>query len=388
MSAMESARTPALLAVGSAIVSRASFMAAVAAAARVAEKRNTIPILSNLMIRAADDGVVVTATDLDLTFHASAPGAVDPWFACTVPAHKLLDVLKKAKASDEIEITGRGDSVVLDFAGLKVTLQALPVSDFPTDPKVEWLHRFTLRTAELARLFGKTAFAVSSEAVRYYLNGVFLHPVVTPNGSTLTAVATDGHRLSRIRSPLPLGAGDMPGVIVPTKSVAEILRLVTAKGAPDTVAVRVSNSRVEMDIGTVTVNTKTVDGTFPDYARVMPREHAHSAVMGMTDLRNGVEQVLVVADTKGRAVRLTPHADRIQATCTTPEGNSATMDVSALHSDEPFPAEWGMNGRYILDTIDHLEGDVVTIAGNDPGSPFTFTGSDPDHAIVVMPMRV
>jgi DNA polymerase-3 subunit beta len=396
---------------GTAVIDRAAFLSAVTAAVRVVEKRNTLPILGNVLIRQTDDGLTVTGTDLDMETAVKVPGAVDPGFAVTVPGHTLLDILKRAKASDMVGLDYTDTAVEVEFDGLRIKLQGLPAADFPKfKADFSEAHRFSIPRDELRRLFAKTEFAISTESVRYYLNGVFLHSVAFDGSVVLRAVATDGHRLSHQSVPVPLGAGGMPGVIVPRKTVGEILHhskpTFTGRGkakvasGPERIGVRVTAAKIEFTIGDMVLTSKLVDGTFPDYGRVIPGWNPFTVRVDKSALAVAIDQVSVVSSERGRAVKLSfLDPGTVRLTVANPDTGTATTDVPAVFDDSDMPVkdgtksahlgEIGFNARYVLDLLANMDGDTVRFKLADPGSP-TLVLDDGDQTLtmVLMPMRV
>lgn len=289
-----------------------------------------------------------------------------------------------------LDVLHDGASLALDFAGLRIQLAALPVKDFPDAclPR-DWSHRFTIPTERLALLLEKTAGCMSCEEIRYYLNGVFLHVVESPTGPILRAVATDGHRLARQDVPIPLGADGMPGVIIPAKTVGEVLRLAGAKGAPSTCSVRVAGNGIEFVIGDVSIRSKVIDGTFPAYERVIPAGNPDSCTVDRARLIDATKQVSVISSERGRAVKVSPMSDRLTLTVVNPDAGSATMDVPTMYGQEEPSCEFGINARYLVEALDTFAGDDVTLRTADPGSPILFESiAEPDFLMVIMPVRV
>ena len=208
-------------------VERAQLLKSLGHVHRVVERRNTIPILANVLIRAEKSKLGLKATDLDLEVNETIAAEVSPGGSTTVPAHMIYDIVRKLPEGSQVVLEASGDRAVLAIrAGRsRFTLQTLPESDFPDLNAGEMTHSFKIAAAELKRMIDKTQFAISTEETRYYLNGIYLHTAAAGKSDTLRAVATDGHRLAQYEIPLPTGAKGMPGVIVPRKTVGEVQRL-------------------------------------------------------------------------------------------------------------------------------------------------------------------
>lgn len=368
-------------------VERAELLKSLGHVHRVVERRNTIPILANVLIKSDNGKLSLKATDLDLEVIEAIAAESGPGGATTVPAHMFYDIVRKLPEGTQVVIEGSGDRAVLSIrAGRsRFTLQTLPESDFPDLAAGEMTHAFTLPAADLKRLIDKTQFAISTEETRYYLNGIYLHAAGTAQTATLRAVATDGHRLAQCELPLPEGAAGMPGVIVPRKTVGEIQRLIEA--ADGEVAVELSAGKIRLTIGDVVLTSKLIDGTFPDYARVIPTNNDKSLVVDKKDFEAAVDRVSTVASERGRAVKLSITGGRLVLSVTNPDSGSATEEVEVEYQSDPL--DIGFNARYLLDIAAQIEGEVAVLKLADPGSPTLIQDKESKGALyVLMPMRV
>ena len=354
---------------------------------RVVERRNTIPILANVLIKAERGKLSLKATDLDLEVVDSIAAEVSPGGATTVPAHMFYEIARKLPEGAQIVIEGSGDRAVLSLrAGRsRFTLQTLPESDFPDLAAGEMTHSFKLAAADLKRLIDKTQFAISTEETRYYLNGIYIHTAGTPKNATLRAVATDGHRLAQVELPLPDGASGMPGIIVPRKTVGEVHRLIeTGEGE---IAIELSAGKIRFTIGDVVLTSKLIDGTFPDYARVIPANNDKRLTVDKKDFEAAVDRVSTVSSERGRAVKLSISSGRLVLSVTNPDSGSATEEIEVEYDSDPL--DIGFNSRYLLDIAAQIEGEVAVLKLADPGSPTLIQDKDSKGALyVLMPMRV
>ncbi len=368
-------------------VERAELLKSLGRVHRVVERRNTIPILANVLIKAEGGKLSLKATDLDLEVTDTIAAEVAPGGATTVPAHMFYDIVRKLPEGAQIVIEGSGDRAVLSIrAGRsRFTLQTLPESDFPDLAAGEMSHSFKLAAADFKRLIDKTQFAISTEETRYYLNGIYLHAAGTAKASTLRAVATDGHRLAQCELPLPEGAAGMPGVIVPRKTVNEVQRLIeTGEGE---VAIELSASKVRFTLGDVVLTSKLIDGTFPDYGRVIPLNNDKVLMVDKADFEAAVDRVSTVASERGRAVKLSISGGKLVLSVTNPDSGSATEEIEVEYEAEPI--DIGFNSRYLLDIAAQIEGEVAVLKLADPGSPTLIQDKDSKGALyVLMPMRV
>ncbi len=354
---------------------------------RVVERRNTIPILANVLIKADGGRLSLKATDLDLEVTDSIPAEVAPGGATTVPAHMFYDIVRKLPDGAQIVLEGSGDRAVLSLrAGRsRFTLQTLPESDFPDLAAGDMSHSFKLAAGDLKRLIDKTQFAISTEETRYYLNGIYLHAAGDAKAPTLRAVATDGHRLAQCEFPLPEGAAGMPGIIVPRKTVGEVQRLI--ESGEGEIAVELSAGKIRFTIGDVVLVSKLIDGTFPDYGRVIPQNNDKSLIVDKKEFEAAVDRVSTVASERGRAVKLSLGDNKLTLSVTNPDSGSATEEIEVDYEAEPL--DIGFNSRYLLDIAAQIEGEVAVLKLADPGSPTLIEDKDAKGALyVLMPMRV
>jgi DNA polymerase III subunit beta len=368
-------------------VERTALLKSLGRVHRVVERRNTIPILANVLIRADKSKLSLKATDLDLEVIDAVDAEVSPGGSTTVPAHMFYEIVRKLPEGSQIVLEASGDRAMLAIrAGRsRFTLQTLPESDFPDLAAGEMTHKFTLAAADLKRLIDKTQFAISTEETRYYLNGIYLHTAGNGKSTMLRAVATDGHRLAQVELGLPSGAAGMPGIIVPRKTVGEVQRLIEDGEAE--VGIELSQGKIRFSIGDVVLTSKLIDGTFPDYARVIPVGNDKELVVDKKDFEASVDRVSTVSSERGRAVKLSLSAGRLLLSVTNPDSGSATEELEIEYSADPM--DIGFNSRYLLDIAAQIEGEVAVLKLADAGSPTLIQYRDAAGALyVLMPMRV
>jgi DNA polymerase III subunit beta len=354
---------------------------------RVVERRNTIPILANVLIRAEGATLALKATDLDLEVIETIAAETGPGGSTTVPAHMFHDIVRKLPEGAQIVLEASGDRAVLSIrAGRsRFTLQTLPESDFPDLAAGEMSHRFKLPAADLKRLIDKTQFAISTEETRYYLNGIYFHTAGSAQAPTLRAVATDGHRLAQLDLALPEGANGMPGIIVPRKTVGEVQRLI--EDGSGEVLVELSQGKIRFTLASVVLTSKLIDGTFPDYARVIPVGNDKELVVDKKEFEQAVDRVSTVSSERGRAVKLSLTNGKLMLSVTNPDSGSAAEEVEVEYGSEPL--DIGFNSRYLLDIAAQIEGESAVLKLADPGSPTLIQDRDAKGALyVLMPMRV
>jgi DNA polymerase-3 subunit beta len=368
-------------------VERAQLLKSLGHVHRVVERRNTIPILANVLIRAEKSKLGLKATDLDLEVNETIAAEVSPGGSTTVPAHMIYDIVRKLPEGSQVVLEASGDRAVLAIrAGRsRFTLQTLPESDFPDLNAGEMTHSFKIGAADLKRMIDKTQFAISTEETRYYLNGIFLHTATAGKADTLRAVATDGHRLAQYEIPLPSGAKGMPGVIVPRKTVGEVQRLLEDNEAE--ISIEMSQAKIRFTIGDVTLTSKLIDGTFPDYARVIPLGNDKQLKVDKGEFEAAVDRVSTVSSERGRAVKLSLSGGRLTLSVTNPDSGSATEELEVDYDSDPL--DIGFNSRYLLDIASQIEGETAMLKLADPGSPTLIQDQETKGALyVLMPMRV
>jgi DNA polymerase-3 subunit beta len=368
-------------------VERAELLKSLGHVHRVVERRNTIPILANVLIRAEKSALSLKATDLDLEVIESIPAEVSPAGSTTVPAHMFYEIVRKLPEGSQVVLESSSDRAVLAIrAGRsRFTLQTLPESDFPDLAASDMTHTFTLTAGDLKRLIDKTQFAISTEETRYYLNGIYLHVAGTGKSQTLRAVATDGHRLAQTDLPAPAGAAGMPGVIVPRKTVTEVQRLI--EDGETEIKIELSSSKIRFSIGNVVLTSKLIDGTFPDYGRVIPAGNDKELTVDKKDFEAAVDRVSTVSSERGRAVKLSLSSGKLVLSVTNPDSGSATEEIEVDYGADPL--DIGFNSRYLLDIAAQLDGEVAVLKLADPGSPTLIQDKDAHGALyVLMPMRV
>ncbi|MBV8971552.1 MAG: DNA polymerase III subunit beta [Sphingomonadaceae bacterium] len=368
-----------------ATVERATLLKCLAHVQSVVERRNTIPILSNVLIEARDGGLRLMATDLDLQVVETVPAHITTPGATTVSAHTLFDIARKLPEGAQVEISVAAEKMTVTADRYRSNLATLPRDDFPVIAETDLPTKFSLEAETLREIIDGTRFAISTEETRYYLNGIFLH-VAGGDTPKFRAVATDGHRLARIELDLPEGAKGMPDVIVPRKCVGEIRKLLDE--VDGLVEIQLSPSKIRFKLGNAVLTSKLIDGTFPDYSRVIPTANDRLLRIDRKSLAQGVDRVAAIATTeKVRAVKIALGHDKVTLSVTSPENGTASEEIPADYAAPEF--EVGFNYRYLLDILDQVNSDAVEVHLADAAAPTLIRQDDSSAALyVLMPMRV
>ncbi|MGQ0659796.1 DNA polymerase III subunit beta [Sphingosinicella sp.] len=368
-----------------AVIERATLLKGLGHVHNVVERRNTIPILSNVSLEAGEDGGLrLMATDLDLQIVETVEAQVSDPGATTVSAHTLFDIVRKLPEGSQVELAAAEGRLTINAGRYRSSLPTLPRDDFPVIAEGELPCAFELPAATLRQIIDKTKFAISTEETRYYLNGIYFH-VSDEAQPVLKAAATDGHRLARVTVARPDGAQGMPGVIIPRKCVTELRKLLDE--VDGTVEVSLSESKIRFGLGAAVLTSKLIDGTFPDYSRVIPTGNDKLLKIDPRSFEEGVDRVSTIASERTRAVKMALERDRITLSVTSPENGTASEEVPADYGAEGF--EIGFNARYLLDILGQIEGDSVEVHLADAAAPTLLRENDKAAALyVLMPMRV
>ena len=367
-------------------IERADLLKAVSQAQSVVERRNTIPILANVLIEAEGDLARFRATDLDIEVVETAPAQILSAGAVTVNAVTLHEIIRKLPDGALVQLSAApGEPLDVTAGRSHFRLQTLPREDFPVMTSADYTANFSARASVLRRLFDKSKFAISTEETRYYLNGVYMHVADSGDGSLLRCVATDGHRLARIDAELPAGAGEMPGVIVPRKTVGELRKLLD--NDEDEIAVSVSETKIRFATPSITLTSKVIDGTFPDYARVIPANNERRLEVDASEFAKAVDRVATVSSERTRAVKLAMGDDRLVLSVNSPDSGAAEEELAVAYGDEQL--EIGFNAKYLLEIASQVDRENAVFMFNSSGDPTLMReGNDPSAVYVVMPMRV
>jgi DNA polymerase III subunit beta len=372
-------------------IERAALLRALSHVQSVVERRTTIPILSNVLLRAEGGQLALAATDMDLEIVERVPAGIARDGLTTAPAHTLYDIVRKLRegAQVELETPGGRNELALRSGRSTFTLACLPPEDYPVMATGDLPHHFVLSAGELRSLIDRTRFAISTEETRYYLNGIYLHATKSNEVPVVRAVATDGHRLARVEMTAPEGAAGVPGIIIPRKAVLELRKLV--EEGDEEVQIGLSETKVRCAVGAAALTSKLIDGTFPDYDRVIPTGNDKLLEVDCKSFAEAVDRVSTISTERSRAVKLALDRGNLVVSATSPENGSAVEELEVRYQSTAL--EIGFNSRYLLDITDQIAGEYVQFQMADAGSPTILRDAAAEAngmsaLYVLMPMRV
>jgi DNA polymerase III subunit beta len=368
---------------------RATLLKALAHIQSVAEKRNTIPILANVLISVRDGRLSLTATDMEIAVVEDVAASTLQDGSTTAPAATLYEIVRKLPDGAEVELDhpGGDTQLALRAGRFATSLVVLPTDDFPSMTAGQLPSHFHLPALTLRGLIDRTRFAISTEETRYYLNGIYLHATESDGQKVLRAVATDGHRLARVEEPLPAGAETMPGVIVPRKTVAELRKLLDEESGD--IEIGLSDTRIQFKVGPITLTSKLIDGTFPEYERVIPLDNDKVLRVGKKDFSDAVARVAAISSERSRPVKLSLARDLLVLSAASPEQGTASEELDGERvTYDAGPLEIGFQARYLNDITDQISESVEFRFADGSAPTVVRDAADPSALYVLMPMRV
>jgi DNA polymerase-3 subunit beta len=365
---------------------RATLLKSLGHVQSVVERRNTIPILANVLISASGSEVSFAATDMEIEVNESVSGQVAKSGAITAPAHTLYEIVRKLPEGAQVEIALTSASQITLTSGRShFKLGCLPVEDFPKMPEGDLNHKFSLSSEDLKNLIDRSRFAISTEETRYYLNGIFMHSTKGDGVNVLRAVATDGHRLARVEMPAPEGSKSIPGVILPRKTVNEVRKLLDEISSD--IEISLSESKVRFGLGSIVLSSKLIDGTFPDYERVIPQGNDKFLGVNTAAFASAVDRVATIASEKSRIIKLSLKEGTLVLSAYSAEAGSAQEEIEVKY--EGASLDIGFNARYLLDILQQVSSEEARFAFADSSGPAVVQDpSDASALFVLMPMRV
>ncbi len=365
---------------------RAALLKSLGHVQSVVERRNTIPILANVLIRATGSDVSFVATDMEIEINETVAGQVGKSGAVTAPAHTLYEIVRKLPEGAQVELSAaNANQLTLSSGRSHFKLGCLPVDDFPKMPEGDLKQKFSLSASDLRALIDRTRFAISTEETRYYLNGIYLHTTKLKNVEVLRAVATDGHRLARVEMAAPSGAKGIPGIILPRKTVGEVRKLIDESGG--NIEIALSEAKVRFTFDGVVITSKLIDGTFPDYERVIPSGNDKTMEVNTAEFAAAADRVATISSEKSRAVKMSVTPGHLVLSATSPEAGSATEELEVKYDGALLDV--GFNARYLLDIMQQIEGEGARFNLADATAPAIIQDTaDASALYVLMPMRV
>ena len=311
-------------------IERAALLKALGHVQSVVERRNTIPILSNVLLSANQGQVAFSATDLDMEIADSSPAQVEAAGQITAPAHTLYEIVRKLPEGADVSLsyTGEDPRLTVQAGRSRFNLPVLPAGDFPVMSSEGLADAVSIDTSDLIRLIDKTRFAISTEETRYYLNGLYLHSVVEDGVPKLRAVATDGRRLALAEMPAPEGFSGAPGVIIPRKTINEARRLMD-DSCGESIVLGVSAQKIRFGFEHAAMTSKVIDGSFPPYERVIPRENSRVMTLDNALFASAVDRVATISTEQSRAVKLSVESGRMTLTVRNMDAGQAVEELDS-----------------------------------------------------------
>ena len=352
----------------------------------IVNKKNTLPILSNILIEANQNNLTLSSTDMDISIKETLNCNVIEDGATTLNAQMMFDIIKKLPDNNEIEfISNDGKILTIRSNVSKFSLSCLPKDEYPIIETVSNGNRLIIKSETIFNLIDKTKFAISNEETRYFLNGLYLNISSKDKSSTITFVGTDGHRLATSASKENQIEFEIPGIIIPKKTINELSKLLSEN--KNSIEIEISSNKIIFYIDNLILISKLIDGNFPDYTRVIPQNNQHHLIVNRNTLLSAVDRVSTIANEKSPSIKFKLFKDLINLSSVNIENNTATEDIKTSYNGEEI--EIGFNSRYIMDILDNLEGEEIKISFNDNSTPIIVQENlDSDVTFVLMPMRV
>ena len=356
----------------------------------IVEVRHTLPILSNIVLSAENNELSLSSTNLDIFCSDKIDAEIVNSGEISVPAITFFEIVKRLPSGSDV-ILSMGDEdteLILKCGRSKFNLSTLKTEDFPILSDKDLSTNFVISADELSRMIDKTKFAISNEETRYYLNGIFFHKAESNSIKFLRAVATDGHRLAQYDIPLPQGAEEITGIIIPKKTVFELRKVLD--DADGDVSVSLNENKIKFSFNNLKIVSKVIDGTFPDYTKVIPQNNDKKFKTNNSELKNAIDRVSAVAineETKSKAIKLTIENNKLNLSVESQSKGSAKEEIDISYSNEKV--DIGFNSRYLLDICNEVDGDEIDVNLLDSISPaIILDKTDENLFFVLMPMRI
>ncbi len=356
----------------------------------IVEVRHTLPILSNIILKAKDNELTLSSTNLDIYCADKIKAEVSIAGEISVSAVTFFEIVKRLPSGSEVVMTmEEGENeIILKCGRSKFNLSTLKTDDFPIISDNDLSTNFVLSADELIRIIDKTKFAVSNEETRYYLNGIFLHKANRNSIQFLRAVATDGHRLAQYDIPLPQGAEEITGIIIPKKTIFELRKVLD--DANGDVNISLNENKIKFTFNDLKIISKVIDGTFPDYTKVIPQKNNKNFKTNNNELKNAIDRVSAVAaneESKSKAIKLSLEDNKLNLSVESQSRGSANEIIDISYDGDKV--DIGFNSKYIIDICNEVDGEEVDISLLDSVSPaIILDKTDENLFFVLMPMRI
>ena len=356
----------------------------------IVEVRHTLPILSNIILKAKDNELTLSSTNLDIYCADKIKAEVSIAGEISVSAVTFFEIVKRLPSGSEVVMTmEEGENeIILKCGRSKFNLSTLKTDDFPIISDNDLSTNFVLSADELIRIIDKTKFAVSNEETRYYLNGIFLHKADRNSIQFLRAVATDGHRLAQYDIPLPQGAEEITGIIIPKKTIFELRKVLD--DANGDVSISLNENKIKFTFNDLKIISKVIDGTFPDYTKVIPQNNDKNFKTNNNELKNAIDRVSAVAaneESKSKAIKLSLEDNKLNLSVESQSKGSANEIIDISYDGDKV--DIGFNSKYIIDICNEVDGEEVDISLLDSVSPaIILDKTDENLFFVLMPMRI
>ena len=367
-------------------IDRNTFLKTLGNANGIIEKKTTLPILSNILIEAKDSKIKVTATDLDIIYYEEiAPLEVKKEGSTTTSANILYDILRKLQSNSKVELSLQNENKLKLISGnSKFNLLCTPSDNFPLSEEDINKDGFKVSSQKLLKLLNKTKISISNDETRHYLNGIFFHKTKLENKSFLCGVATDSHRLSS--SSLEIDQNThLESIILPRKTIFQLISLLEQN--ENLIQISNNKSKIKFEMNNSVLISKVIDGRFPDYNKVIPKDNDKILQIKLDDFKNSIERVTTVSSDRKEGLKMTVSKDSLQLSVNNPTGGEGIENISAKFNSTDFAISF--NSRYLMDVASQIENENIVINLKDPGSPVLIKDfSDKNSFYVVMPMKI
>ncbi len=367
-------------------ISRTNFFKTLSHLQGIVDKKNSLPILSNILIEAKENTLTLSSTDMDISIIEKIDCNVFEDGATTINSQILYDIVRKIDESSEIEIiSNNGKLLTLRASGSRFSLACLPKEDYPIIEQDNSGSSISINSKILFKLIDKTKFAISNEETRYFLNGLYFNINHEDNTNVVTLVGTDGHRLAKFSHNLESDINEIPGVIIPKKTIYELSKLLSE--IDDNVEILINSNKVIFFIGNIIFISKLIDGSFPDYKRVIPKDNSNILKINREILLSAVDRVSTIANEKSPVIKFKLFKNVLNLNTVNNESSTASEDLNINYEGDEI--EIGFNSKYIMDIVNNLEDEEISINLKDNTSPIVASeNSNTNLVYVLMPMRV